>query len=229
MDGVFASSPATWHKEILLALEDGITVYGASSMGALRAAELAPFGMVGVGQIYEAYQDGVYTDDDEVALLHGPARSDYRELSEAMVNIRATVAHAVACGIITAESAGRVIRARRRPFIKSVRWPPRSIRPGRPTRVRRNRGGSGGSWPAAATSIRSAWIRCSCWPAGGRIAGRRRAVPAVPRTCFIVKLQDDVACRPVDARTATCRSTSVSPSKPIAWAVCLRSCAAWRR
>jgi len=78
-------------------------------MGALRAAELVPFGMVGIGRIFEAYRDGLYTDDDEVALLHGPAESGYRELSEAMVNIRATVAHALSAGVIASDSAARVI------------------------------------------------------------------------------------------------------------------------
>jgi len=199
VDGVFASSPATWHKEILLALEDGIAVYGASSMGALRAAELAPCGMVGVGLIYEAYRDGVYTDDDEVALLHGPARSDYRELSEAMVNIRATVAHAVACGIITTESAGRVIRSAKATFYQE-----RSLaaaidqvwaanpRAEEPRRFRRFLAG-GGYVNQKRLDTLQLLARL-----GGRIAGRRRAVPAVPRTCFIVKLQYDVACRPVD-------------------------------
>ena len=92
---MFESVGAVWHKEILLALQDGIAVYGASSMGAIRAAELAPFGMVGVGAIYEAYCDGRYTDDDEVALLQGPATFGYPAMSEAMVNIRATVARAL--------------------------------------------------------------------------------------------------------------------------------------
>ena len=49
IDGLFESISAVWHKEILLALEDGIAVFGASSMGALRAAELDTFGMVGIG------------------------------------------------------------------------------------------------------------------------------------------------------------------------------------
>jgi hypothetical protein len=109
IDGVFAHAPSIWHKEILLALDDGIPVFGASSMGALRAAELAPFGMVGVGRIFEAYRDGRYTDDDEVALLHGPVESAYCELSEAMVNIRATIAEAVSCGVICRQSAERVL------------------------------------------------------------------------------------------------------------------------
>jgi len=108
VDGVFARSAAIWHKEILLALEDGISVFGASSMGALRAAELVPFGMVGIGRIFEAYRDGLYTDDDEVALLHGPADSAYRGLSEAMVNIRSTVAHAVCSGVIPSFERSRL-------------------------------------------------------------------------------------------------------------------------
>lgn len=39
----------------------------------LRAAELHSFGMEGVGRILESYRDGILTDDDEVALVHGPA------------------------------------------------------------------------------------------------------------------------------------------------------------
>jgi hypothetical protein len=74
-------------------LAAGIPVYGAASMGALRAAELAQFGMVGVGRIFEAYRDGVlepfdepFEDDDEVAVLHGPPELGHRAMSEALVN-----------------------------------------------------------------------------------------------------------------------------------------------
>ena len=42
-------------------------------MGALRAAELHAFGMRGVGRIFEAFRDGELEDDDEVAVVHGPA------------------------------------------------------------------------------------------------------------------------------------------------------------
>ena len=55
IDGLFQSVPAVWHKEILFALELGLRVFGASSMGALRAAELDVFGMVGVGTVYGWY------------------------------------------------------------------------------------------------------------------------------------------------------------------------------
>ena len=58
IDGVFLHEPAVWHREILWALHQGIHVFGAASMGALRAAELAPFGMRGVGRVFGAYRDG---------------------------------------------------------------------------------------------------------------------------------------------------------------------------
>ena len=73
IDGYFERVPATWHKEILWAMAEGVHVFGASSMGALRAAELSVFGMVGVGKIFEAFRDGVLEDDDEVAVAHGAA------------------------------------------------------------------------------------------------------------------------------------------------------------
>jgi hypothetical protein len=52
VDGAFSQSLSVWHKEILHALHLGIRVVGASSTGALRAAELDRFGMEGVGEIY---------------------------------------------------------------------------------------------------------------------------------------------------------------------------------
>ena len=100
IDGYFECVPSVWHKEILWALAQGIHVYGSASMGALRAAELAPFGMEGVGEIFEDYRDGVLEDDDEVAVMHGPAETGFRPLSEAMVNIRRTLAAAELAGVL---------------------------------------------------------------------------------------------------------------------------------
>jgi hypothetical protein len=116
IDGVFENVPAVWHKEILLALEEGVVVFGASSMGALRAAELAAFGMTGVGRIFEAYRDGLYTDDDEVAVLHSSAVGEYRPLSEPMVNIRATIESAISAGVIRPELAELVTRCAKETF-----------------------------------------------------------------------------------------------------------------
>lgn len=109
IDGVFGSRPAVWHKEILLLLARGFRVIGAASMGALRAAELDRFGMIGCGAIYRAYADGRITADDEVAVLHAPAALGGAPLSLAQVNVRVTLVKAVRDGVITA-GAARAIR-----------------------------------------------------------------------------------------------------------------------
>lgn len=101
IDGYFGEAPAVWHKEILWTLKEGIPVLGSSSMGALRAAELEPFGMIGIGSVFEAYRDGRLMDDDEVALCHAPAELRYAPLSEPMVNIRATLTSAHAAGLLS--------------------------------------------------------------------------------------------------------------------------------
>ncbi|MET0402172.1 MAG: TfuA-like protein, partial [Cystobacter sp.] len=44
VDGVFEAQPSVWHHEVLAALDAGVAVFGGASMGALRAAELAPHG-----------------------------------------------------------------------------------------------------------------------------------------------------------------------------------------
>jgi hypothetical protein len=110
IDGYFDRVPAVWHKELLWAMAQGIHVYGSASMGALRAAELASFGMEGVGQIFEAYRDGLLEDDDEVAVTHEPGETGYRCLSVAMVNIRATIAKAEAAGVIGSETGEALLR-----------------------------------------------------------------------------------------------------------------------
>src|SRR5262245_31483361 len=114
VDGYFEHVPAVWHKEILWALCQGIPVFGSSSMGALRAAELSSFGMEGVGRIFEWYRDSLLEDDDEVALLHGPAESAFAPASEPMVNIRATVARAVQEGIMSPGTAEALLAASKR-------------------------------------------------------------------------------------------------------------------
>ncbi len=41
IDGFFSGAASVWHKEILWAMSEGVPVFGAASMGALRAAEAA--------------------------------------------------------------------------------------------------------------------------------------------------------------------------------------------
>src|SRR5438270_1838145 len=108
VDGYFEAVPTVWHKEVLWAMAEGIHVFGAASTGALRAAELDAFGMRGIGRIYEAYRDGIIEDDDEVAVLHGPEELGYPPLTEAMINIRATLAEAVRSGVVDPDLAERL-------------------------------------------------------------------------------------------------------------------------
>lgn len=103
IDGVFYASAPVWQRELAAALDFGITVVGASSMGALRAAELAPYGMIGCGTIYDWYREGKIYGDDEVALLHLDAEYGFRKMSEPLVNIRYNLDRACHCGIITPE------------------------------------------------------------------------------------------------------------------------------
>src|SRR6202453_3943361 len=121
IDGYFSGAPSVWHKEILWAISQGVHVFGSASMGALRASELHTFGMRGVGRIFEAFRDGVLEDDDEVAVVHGPAELDYVVASEAMVNIRATLARAEAEDVVSSASRGAL-----EAFAKSLFFPQRS-------------------------------------------------------------------------------------------------------
>ena len=123
IDGVFRHRPAVRHKEILWALSEGIHVFGAASMGALRAAELEAFGMVGIGAVFAAFRDGTLEDDDEVAVDHGPAELGYPAINEAMVDIRATLAAARAQGVIDAEIETRLVAVAKRQFYVERSYP----------------------------------------------------------------------------------------------------------
>ncbi|MBN3899802.1 MAG: hypothetical protein HWQ41_32395 [Nostoc sp. NOS(2021)] len=116
IDGFFDRSASVWHKEILWALEAGVRVFGASSMGALRAAELEAFGMEGFGAIFAAYQEKRYIGDDEVAILHSNPQFQYQPLTDALVNIRATVQLAVDKNIIDPAIANLIISCAKRQF-----------------------------------------------------------------------------------------------------------------
>ncbi|HET7488860.1 MAG TPA: TfuA-like protein [Acidimicrobiales bacterium] len=135
VDGYFDRQPSVWHKEILVAMEGGAHVFGGASMGALRAAELDHFGMVGVGRVYEDFRDGVLVDDDEVAVAHGPAESGFAPLSTAMVDLRDRVEQAVAAGAVGPSTGATLVAA-----AKALPYPLRSV----PAAV----AGAGGAPPA---------------------------------------------------------------------------------
>jgi hypothetical protein len=123
IDGYFDAVPSVWHKEILWAMAEGIPVFGSASMGALRAVELASFGMEGVGAIFEDFQRGELTDDDEVAVAHAPAEDGFRPLSEALVNIRATLAGAEREGVVDAPVRGALEQLAKGLYYPERSWP----------------------------------------------------------------------------------------------------------
>src|SRR5687767_4282045 len=103
IDGAFAKVPAVRRKEILWALSRGIKVYGSASMGALRAAELAPFGMRGYGLIYRWYRAVPFANDDEVAVAMTPPELGAQPLSEALINMRLTLRRGERAGLMPSE------------------------------------------------------------------------------------------------------------------------------
>lgn len=110
IDGVFDQNLAVSTTEIRAALGRGVHVFGASSMGALRAVEVP--GMRGVGRVYEMYRSGVIDGDDEVAIIFDP--QTMRPLCEPLVNIRYAVERLATPGTISRELAAAIMRAAQR-------------------------------------------------------------------------------------------------------------------
>lgn len=121
IDGVFHQSPAVAHKEILEALKRDIIVVGGSSMGALRACELYPFGMIGVGSIFEDYKNGVIESDDDVAVSLNP--ETYEQMSESWINMKYNFDFAVEDQIISQEECNELLQ-----ISKDTYYPKRSFK-----------------------------------------------------------------------------------------------------
>jgi hypothetical protein len=107
IDGVFYSETAVAHKEIIAVMKKGIKVFGSSSMGALRAAELTEFGMAGVGRIYECYRSGRIVKDDEVAVTFNPVTGE--QIAEPLVNVRYQLKAAEEDGVLTTKERHELI------------------------------------------------------------------------------------------------------------------------
>ena len=120
VDGRYEDVAAPWHKEILFALDQGATVLGAGSLGALRAAECAAFGMIGVGQNFRRYVSGELVDDADVAQLHAPNEFGCFPITEALVNVEATIEHANRVGDFTSDEAQALLVIARRTFFKEL-------------------------------------------------------------------------------------------------------------
>jgi ribosomal protein S12 methylthiotransferase accessory factor len=107
IDGVFAQSLAISPGEIRDAIDNGVRVYGAASMGALRAAEVPA--VVGVGHIYEMYRSGAIERDDEVAIMLRP--DTFAALTEPLVNVRFAVERLVRTGTLSRVDGDAIVHA----------------------------------------------------------------------------------------------------------------------
>ena len=111
VDGVFYDDTPVWQREILALLQQGWRVLGAASMGALRALELAPYGMIGLGTVFEWYRSGQIEGDDEVALMHATAEMDYRPLTLPLVDVRHFLAGLEKQGALALDQVAGILRA----------------------------------------------------------------------------------------------------------------------
>lgn len=115
IDGEFYQRLAVSPKELLAALNAGVSIVGGASMGALRAVELHPYGMVGVGEIYRWYRSGAVTRDDDVGVVYAiDDDGNYRLLSAPMVNVMWVTRTAAAAGWLDASTRRRITLAARR-------------------------------------------------------------------------------------------------------------------
>jgi hypothetical protein len=121
IDGEFYQKLAVSPKEIVPLLERGVQVFGASSMGALRAAEIHRYGMIGVGEVFRMFRDGVLDGDDEVALVYD--RNSYQHFSEPLVNLRRALELALAEHVIDREQMESLVQQ-----MKRLYFPDRSYR-----------------------------------------------------------------------------------------------------
>ena len=108
IDGVFHQSSAVGHKEILNVIKNGVKVYGASSMGALRASELDTLGMNGIGYVYNQYASGEVDSDDEVAVMLDSETLE--ALSEPLINMKYVLTNAVAENILTEDEKDALLK-----------------------------------------------------------------------------------------------------------------------
>ncbi len=121
VDGQFLQEDALPPREVIDVAGDGALVYGAASIGALRAAECGPVGVRGVGLIFRLFRAGVLESDDEVAVATDRDQG-FRAISVALVNVRYAATRAVRAGLLDRATAAGIIECARRLFYPDRTW-----------------------------------------------------------------------------------------------------------
>ncbi len=119
IDGVFHQNSAVGHREILNVMKNGVTVFGASSMGALRASELDSLGMIGVGYCYNQYASGAIDSDDDVAVMLDSETLE--ALSVPLISMNYVFTNAVCENVISEDEKEELIQ-----IAKSTFYPKRN-------------------------------------------------------------------------------------------------------
>jgi hypothetical protein len=119
VDGVFHHDLAPSPKECYAATLRA-RMFGASSMGALRACECAPYGFTPLGAIAQWYVHEVIDGDDEVAVLTHPRT--HVALTVPVVNVRYTARLALRRGILSRTEHDAFITGARDVFYMDRTW-----------------------------------------------------------------------------------------------------------
>jgi hypothetical protein len=98
IDGTYINRPTVGADEIFEALQQGVRLYGAASLGALRAVEFERHGMQGIGTIFSWYRQGITRRDDEVVVAMHP--QTLASQCDPLINLRYACQKALGLGII---------------------------------------------------------------------------------------------------------------------------------
>ena len=91
-------------------------------MGALRAAECAAFGMIGVGGIFGEYANGTRVADADVGVAHAPAELGYQPMTVALVDAEATLRQLREARQLDRVAHDRFLERSRRLHFKQRTW-----------------------------------------------------------------------------------------------------------
>jgi hypothetical protein len=108
VDGYFQQCLSVGHAEIRAAVSAGWSVWGLSSLGAIRAYEMRDLGVKGYGRVYQCFHEHGDFRDDEVALIHEPD-PPYRSFSEPLVHIRFFLRQLVSLELLTPTVEERIL------------------------------------------------------------------------------------------------------------------------
>lgn len=121
-DGRDHTVAAVKPQELIAAVDVGIWSIGAASMGAIYAAELHQHGVVGIGQVFEWFRDGILQGTDELVILHLPEEFGYQHITVALVEIRYALQQLVNDQLISSTSSQSLIET-----IKELPFTERSL------------------------------------------------------------------------------------------------------